>query len=475
MTRLSLHSTCLGWLLLAAICCAQTPLRPSTSGAALEHVLQLARAHRYPEAAAALRGLPLPVDPQQRIVFLRLRASIASGLGNSQAAATDIEAALKLAPGDVQLQVAAALARLEVQLETHVDPARTLKALRSAQLPADRQLEVRLHTGEVLSRAHLYGEAAQDFREAARLEPGRADIFFNLALARYYNHEWDDARESAERAKALEDNGPTESLLGDIQEKRGDALSAVHSYQAAVTLEPKVEQHRLTLATELLRHQTFDAAIVVLEQAAGLFPQSVHTKILLGLSYYLVDRSPDSVRTLLEAIKLDSKEGLGARYLGEISLEDPATPDPAAVKQVCGFADAHPASKTANALCGGVLLRVAQDTGDSSRRPEILRRLREAVRVRPDEPVARCQLGKALEWAQQWQEARTQMEKCVRLDPDSPEGHYRLARVYRRLGFTALASEQTSLQQQVAKKDSEESIRRANAVSRFLVLFDNRE
>jgi hypothetical protein len=43
-------------------------------------------------------------------------------------------------------------------------------------------------------------------------------------------------------------------------------------------------------------------------------------------------------------------------------------------------------------------------------------------------------------------------QKCVRLNPDSPEGHYRLARVYRRIGFTALANEQNSLQQQVAKK-----------------------
>lgn len=475
MTRLLLHSTWLGWLLLAAICSAQTPSRGSSAGAALERVLQLARAHRYPEAAAAMRGLPVPVDPQQRIVFFRLRASIQSGLGNSTAAAADMEAASKLAPEDVPLRVAAELARLELQLETHKDPARTLKALRSAQLPADRQLEVRLHTGEVLSRAHLYVEAAEDLSEAARLAPDRADIFFNLALARYYDRQWDAALESAERAKALKDSGPTESLLGDIQEQRGDALSAVHSYQAAVTLEPDVEQHRLTLATELLRHQTFDAAIVVLEQAAGLFPQSVHTKILLGLSYYLVDRSPDSIRALLEATKLDSKDGLAARYLGEITLQDSATPDPVAVKRVCAFADAHAVAKTANALCGGVLLRVAQDTGDTSRRPEILRRLRASVRIAPDEPVARCQLGKALEWSQQWAQARTQLEKCVRQDPDSPEGHYRLARVYRRLGFTTLASEQTSLQLQVAKKGNEESIRRANAVSRFLVLLDHRE
>lgn len=472
MIRLCLHRTCLAWLFLVAMCSAQSPSRASSDRAVFDHVVQLARAHRYSEAAEAMRAVPLPVDPQQRVAFFRLRASIESGLGHSKAAAADMELASKIAPDNIQLQVAAALARLEEQLETHADPALTLKALRSAELPADRQLELRLHMGEVLGRAHLYGEAANDFAEAARLAPDRADIFFNLGLAHYYNGQLDAALKSVERARMLEDSGQTEGLLGDIQEKRGDAFSAVRSYQAAVKLEPNAEQHRLTLATELLRHQTFDAAIVVLEQASGLFPKSVHTKILLGLSYYLVDRSADAVRTLLEATALDSKDGLAMHYLGEISLQDSATPDPVAVRRVCAFSDTHGVSKTADALCGGVLLRVAQDSGDASRRSEILRRLHEAVRVAPNEPIARCQLGKALEWSEQWPEARKQLGACVRLDPDSPEGHYHLARVYRRLGFAALANEQSSLQQRAAKKESDESVRRANAVTRFLVLLD---
>ena len=98
-----------------------------------------------------------------------------------------------------------------------------------------------MRTGEILSRANLFQEAAKDFEEASRLAPDRVDIHFNLALARYRNGEWDAALASAERAKSLKDSGSVESLLGDIQEKRGDALAAVHSYQAAVTLEPNVE------------------------------------------------------------------------------------------------------------------------------------------------------------------------------------------------------------------------------------------
>jgi tetratricopeptide (TPR) repeat protein len=473
MSRLILFFVCLGCLSLAASCLARAQSSQTSNAESLANALQLARAHRYAQAAAAIRGVPAPEDRQQRIAFFRLRASIESGLGHSAAAATDMEAAAKLAPDNVELQVAANLARLAVQLESHVDPASTLQTLRDFKRPPDRLLELRSRTAEMLIQSNLYGEAAKDFEEASRLAPDRADILFNLALARYRNGEWDAALESAQKAKTLEDSGSLESLIGDLEEKRGDPLAAVHCYQSAVALEPNVQEHRLALARELLKHQTFDAAILVLEQAAELFPQSTRVKLLLGLSYYLVDRSADSIRELLAAAKLDSSDELAARYLGEITLQDSAEPNPDAVAQICAFADAHSSSKSADALCGAVLLRVSEESGDTSRKPEIMHRLGHAVRVAPQEPLARCQLGRAFEWSQEWQKARLQMENCVRLDPDLPEGHYRLARIYRRLGLSSLANQQTALQQQATQRQSQESTRRTNAATRFLVLLDH--
>jgi tetratricopeptide (TPR) repeat protein len=472
MLRSCPHRPWLGWIFLANLCVAQSPSGPGPARASLEEVLQLAKTHRYREAASAIRGVPEPRDPQQRMAFLRLRASIESGLGNSTAAAADMEAAAKLAPDNGQLQAAASLARLEAQVQSHLDPAPPLKTLRAIVLPPAARLELHIRTAELLSHAHLYKEAVVDLSQAARLAPDRPDILYNLALAHYYNGQMDAALESANRAKALEDNASTESLLGDIHEKRGDALEAVHNYQAAVSLDPNNEQHRLALATELLRHQTFKAAIVVLEQAADLFPQSSHVRVLLGLSYYLVDRSADAVHTLLEGTDISNDDDLAIRYLGEITLQDTAAPDPAAVAKICTFADAHPSDKVGNALCGGILLRVSQETGDDSRQEEIFRRLRESVRIAPNESIARCQLGKALDLTQQWTAARTQLEACVRLKPAWPEGHYRLARIYRHLGLKSLALQQTKLHKQVAKDETDESVRRANTVGRFLVLFD---
>jgi tetratricopeptide (TPR) repeat protein len=459
-------------LLLAGSAGAQSQPQDDPN-APLKQALQLAREHRYSEAEAVLEGVPAPANPAQKIAFYRLKAAVASGLGHFTAAAKDMDRAAALAPGNQDLRVAAGIARLEEQLENHTNPAQTLKRLRSEDLPPQQAIDVRLHLAEILSRASLLSEADIDFAAASALAPDRADLFYNLALADFRSGRLDDALTSAERAKGLEDSASIENLLGDIQEKRGDSLTAAHSYQAAVNLQPSEERYHIALALELLRHQTFDAALVVLNQSATLFPESARVKILLGLTYFFVDRSADAVQALLEASDLDPQNETVARYLGEITLLDTSTPSPAATVQECKFADAHPQNKTADAFCGAILLRLARDSDDDSRRPEILRRLQHAARVAPTEPVARCQLGKAFEWTEQWSQARTEMEACVQLDPGSPDGHYQLSRIYRRLGLSALANRQTSMQEAAAQRQSEESVRRTETVTKFLVQLEH--
>jgi tetratricopeptide (TPR) repeat protein len=412
-------------------------------------------------------------DPAQKIAFYRLKAAIASGLGHFSSAAENMEKAAALAPGNQDLRIAAAIARLEEQVESHKDPGQALKRLRSETLPPQQAIDVRLRLAEILSRASLFSEAAIDFAAASTLAPDRPDLLYNLALADFRSGRLEEALVSAERAKHLEDSASIESLLGDIQEKNGDSLAAARSYQAAVNLQPSEERYHIALALELLRHQTFDAALVVLNQSATLFPESVRVKILLGLTYFFVDRSSDAIQALLEAAALEPQDETVARYLGEITLLDTATPNAAATAQECKFADAHPQSKTADAFCGAILLRLARDSEDVSRRPEILRRLQHAARIAPNDQVASCQLGKAFEWTEQWSQARAEMETCVRLDPGSPDGHYQLSRIYRRLGLTDLAKRETSLQEAAAQHQSEESVRRTETVTRFLVQLEH--
>ncbi len=231
------------------------------------------------------------------------------------------------------------------------------------------------------------------------------------------------------------------------------------SFQAAAELAPGQEEYRFALAVELLRHQTLDPGIAVLERGVKDFPQSSRLRVALAVAYFLVDRDADAARTLLEAIRSSPDDGVIADYLGEMQLTQSAAPDSEAVRALCRFADAHAGSGRAQALCGGLLLREEKDA---------LARLQTAVRLSPEEPVAQCQLGKALEARQNWAEARVHMEACARLQPDSAEAHYRLARIYRKAGLADLAKQQEQMRAEADRKQTAENERRYGTLTKFI-------
>jgi hypothetical protein len=112
---------------------------------------------------------------------------------------------------------------------------------------------------------------------------------------------------------------------------------------------------------------------------------------------------------------------------------------------ICGRADSDKAGATTVAWCGALLFRKAYLGNNQAAAPDLIRRLRIAAKLAPDNSIASCSLGQALEWTEQLPEARHWLEICVRARPDSTEAHYRLSRVYLGLGLKQAAAEQADL------------------------------
>ena len=472
-------------------------VRPASAATRLEWASVLARLHRYQEAKVALAGVPAPAPQRQRIAYERLKASVDLGTGDTKAAAQDMERALQLAPDDRNLQLATGmveceagawtaamvhlspafaathdpsggLALLQAELATHADHTSTLKELASLDLPPVEGLSFQVRLGETLSHAALHAEAVQAFQKAIEDGPERADLYFDLALAQFEAGQMEAALGSAQHTKMLSDSASLESLLGDIQEARGDSLDAVHSYQAAVALAPDQEQYRLVLGLELLRHGTFDAALTVFQQAVDLFPKSSRARVALGLTYYFLEQYPQAVKELLEASQMDPKSELAINYLGEIQLQQPGSPEPAAIREICHYADSHPDKAEGLAYCGALELRVEHDRGAAAPSEGTLGRLQLAARLMPANATAHCGLGQALEWSQQWREAETQMQACIRLRPDSVEAHYRMANIARHLGETERAQEEIRLHDEAQQRMVEANALRDHTLQKFL-------
>lgn len=463
----------------------------------MEWAVVLVHLHKYAEAQNALAGLSAPADRDQRIAFHRLKASVALGLGNAPTAASEMEKALALEPADHGLTLATATAELqsknwqraaslakplfsethnlqaglislEAEMEMHSDYHQTLELLRATPLAASQELELHQRVAELLISHQKYSESIEELKKAASIDPGRADLEFDLALAQFRANRLDDAAASAEKCKALGDNADLEDLIGDIQEARGDNLAAVKGYQAAVELAPNEEKYRLSLAVELIRHSSFEPAKVVLKQGEELHPESWRIQLALGMVEHFGGTDEEATKYLLRAAELSPQPQVALQYLGDIQL-DRAPPDPAAVAKLCEYSDDQPKNGHIQYYCGAVLFRRDYVAGDKSHAAEILQHLHASVvLLQKDDASPHCQLGKAYRWLERWPEALHETELCARLDPGSAEAHYRLAQIYEHEGQPEKQRKEIKLYETASTRLADENARRQATMKTFL-------
>jgi Flp pilus assembly protein TadD len=470
---------------------------PANQQIRTEWALVLARLHKYKEAQSALEGVSPPPRPDERVALHRLKASVALGLGNSLDAAAEMEKALALNPTDSRLAMATAFAELqsknwkraaslaeplfssthdpqigfvclEAQLQTHADFHQTLELLRSTQLAPADELAFRQRLAQLLISHGEFSDAIEEFKVAADFDPSNPESQFNLALVQFRAGHLDDSLASAEKCKQLGDSAELEDLLGDIQEARGDNLAAVQSYQAAVVLAPNEEKYAVSLAVELIRHENFDAAKVVLKQSEVLEPQSWRIQVALGMVEYFAGTDEEATRYLLRAADLAPEPELALKYLGNIQVDRASAPDPDAIARLCEFSDRQPKDGQMQFYCGASLFRRDSVSGDKTHAGEILRRLHAAASLIPKDASPHCQLGKAYRWLDEWQEALVESQICARMDPDSADAHYRLAQIYEHVGQREQKQKEIKLYEAASTRVADENARRAATIKTFL-------
>jgi tetratricopeptide (TPR) repeat protein len=463
----------------------------------IQWAIVLARLHRFKEAQAALAGVPQPSESGEGVMFLRLNAAVASGLGDAKAAARHMELALALKQDDIKLRVATSVAELQAgngaraaelaepvfsgsgdpqvglillqaQLESHVDVRPTLRALRLVLPSSPNELTLRQSLAEVLVTHGEFFESIEDLQRATQLEPTRGDLLFNLALAQFKAGRLDDALNTIERCTGIRDTADLEDLRGDVEEARGDYLAAVKSYQAAISLAPSEENYRVSLAVELLRHRNYDAAKLVLKQAEGLWPDSWRVKLALGMAEYISGMNEVAVPTLLRAADLSPQPESALDFLGDIELNLASEPDAAAVSAVCKYADTHPRNGKLMFYCAAMVFRRDNAGGDKSHAQAILVMLRSAAKLIPDDSAPRCQMGRVYRWVEQWDKALQEWQVCAQMDPDLAEAHFRLTEIYHHLGQQEMADKEKKLFEAASKRMADENASREEAIRSFL-------
>jgi tetratricopeptide (TPR) repeat protein len=286
---------------------------------------------------------------------------------------------------------------------------------------------------------------------ALGLAPSDPSLLVGTAMVEFQADRLDDALQHAEKAG----NNPTaKAVVGDIQEKRGNFAEAANAYREAVTLAPGQEEYRVTLAYDLIQHQNFRSAVELLEQSAPLFPGSARIRTLLGIAQYSNGDVNEATVSLVQAITADPKVESAYRCLAQIVLQSSSAPPPPVIEHLCRW----------NAtVCSALKLRVAREKDDPAMQNEAIAGLKRAP---ANDPVARCELARAWEWTNHLQDARTEMEACLRFDP-SPQNHYRMGLIYKRLGLNDLSQNELDQRKQMLQKMSEETALGLNTLKTF--------
>lgn len=327
------------------------------------------------------------------------------------------------------------------------------KALAGVPEPDDSNRRIAFHRlkAAVDSGLHKPQLALEQMRAALALAPGNPDLVLATAVAELAAGQIDA---SLADANSVPESAQQQALVGDIREKKGDHLAAAKAYEKAVQLAPNREEYRVAFGLELIKHQSFQPAIDMLQASEGLFPKSAKLRTLLGIAQYSAGYASDAVRSLEDAISLDATLDAPHRCLAQILLQSSSAPPEAAKAMLCAWS---------KIVCSALQLRIARETGNATLASQAILQLKQAPE---NSALGRCELARAYEWSGNLREARNEMEACVRLDP-SPQNHYRLALLYRRLGEPELAHKEMELRTAILARMSEETAVGLNALEGF--------
>ena len=308
-----------------------------------------------------------------------------------------------------------------------------------------------LQTAVTLTREGRYAEARRALSGTREPEEIRQKIAYHRLKAAIASglKEAPAAAEEMRAALKLSPGDPQLLAVTAVAElQAGQFPQAVSTYQEAIRIAPGNDSYRIALATTLIEHQAFESAIEMLKPSA----KSAKLLVLLGLAQYGHGDNADAIESLEQAIAADPALESAKRCLAGIVLESAKLPPQKTVDALCGW------DKT---VCAALQLRRAREEGDAALEERSVATLEQV-----DSAVAHCALGRAYEWRNQMKRAAEQMESCVHLDP-TPQHHYMLALIYRKLGNAALAHRELELRTKMLQRISEEATLSLNALAAF--------
>lgn len=300
--------------------------------------------------------------------------------------------------------------------------------------------------GEIYIKLGHLADAIPFLKAAQQINPSAYDNGYDLALAYLLTNRPRPAQELVQFLLKAQNTAELHNLLGQIEEKEGDSVSAANEYEAAAHQDPS-ESNLFDWGSELLLHQTLEPAIEVFHQAAERYPNSARLAIGLGIAYYSRGIYDEAVKSLIRAADLNPLDAQCYFFLSRAYDSSPSQADEV-IERFRRFSELQPNNARAQYFYAISLWRGkrAQDPAIDVSQIESL--LKKAVVLDPQLSEAHLQLGNLLSDQSHYEQAIPEYLKALENNSDIPDAHYRLGQAYVHTGQKDKAQPQFAVYQE---------------------------
>lgn len=342
------------------------------------------------------------------------------------------------------------------------------RTLREALAKAPQSFESNRKLGKFYLHGGRYPESIGPLQTAYQIDPKNEPNEYDLALALKGNGDFAQAREHTERLMAHGETADLHRVAGELDEKLGDPLTAVHELEEAVREDPS-EENYFQWGSELLLHRAVLQAKDVFAAGAKAYPKSARLLTALGAALFAGAFYDEAALRLCDASDLNPADPEPYLFMGKIEI---AAPNPLGCveQKLARFVELQPANPLANYYYAMTIWKQHGQSIDPTASRNVETMLTKAVTVDPQCSVAYLQLGVLNASQRDYLKAIEFYSKAIATNPELSEAHYRLGVAYDRVGDRAKAKQEFQLHDELEKKQAAAVERQRREVKQFLVV-----
>lgn len=349
------------------------------------------------------------------------------------------------------------------------EPQFTVAGVTEAMNPGGHGSDTILRNAEALTKgtvllARLPGdyeishERAVADLEAGRFEQARAEVGTLL-----------EGKSSQNQSRAeitAANRAELHRLLGDIDEKQGSPLEAIHEYQFAAEMDPS-EPNLFAWGADLLLHRALEPAIEVFTRGNRLFPRSARMLVGLGVAWYARGSYEQAAQRVCEASDLNANDPAPYLILGKMQSVT-ATQSENATAKLERFVQLQPENSLANYYFALSLWQRKAGTQADATLMRVQSLLESAVRLDPALADGYLQLGNLYSLRKDILKSISLYQRAIFTNPELEEAHFRLAQAYRQSGEASKARQEQQLYDQQSKKSAGQTQRERREIQQFV-------